>query len=99
MIIRTSTARIRPGKEQAFRDLIVAMVADFPGQYRGLVGHEVLVGLDGSTLVYLSRWTDEDALVAFAGPGWRDTPVTFPDESDYLTEPLALAHYEQVEGL
>ena len=96
MIVRTSTARIRPGQEQAFRDVILATVADYPALHPKLIGHEVLVSLDGATLIYVSRWTDEDALVAFAGPGWRDSPVTFPGESDYLTQPLVLEHYEQL---
>lgn len=96
MLVRMSTARIKPGREGDFRDLIVAMVADFPERYPGLASHEVLVGLDASVLVYVSRWVDEDALIRFAGPGWHDTPVTFPNESDYLTAPLELQHYTVV---
>jgi hypothetical protein len=91
-----STARIKPGREADFRALIVAMVADFPERYPGLESHDVLVSLDGSVLVYVSRWVDEDALVRFAGAGWRDTPVTFPNESDYLTMPLELQHYSVI---
>ena len=93
MIVRTSTAYIRPGREAEFRAVIVAMVAEFPRRYPGLHSHEVLVGLDGSTLVYLSRWVDEAALIGFAGAGWRDLPVTFPGEAEYLTRPLELRHY------
>ena len=42
MIVRTSTASVRPGRERDFRDLIVAMVAEFPAQHAGLLlSHEV----------------------------------------------------------
>lgn len=94
MIVRMSSARIRPGRAEAFRELIVAMVADFPSRYDGLLGHEVLIGLhQDNELVYVSRWRDEDSLARFAGPDWRTAPVTFPNEDDYLTEPLAISHF------
>lgn len=86
-----SWARIRPGRAEAFREL----ATDFPVRYDGLLGHEVLIGLDrDDELVYVSRWRDQDSLVLFAGPDWRDAPVSFPDEDDYLTAPLALSHFE-----
>ena len=97
MIVRTSTARVIPGRESAFQKAIVDLVADFPSRYAGLLSQEVLVGLgDPGVLVYVSRWRDEQSLEAYAGPGWRDTPVTFPDEDDYLVSPLELAHYVAV---
>lgn len=97
MIVRMSTARVRAGRTEAFRALILAMVADFPTRYSGFLGHEVLVGLDRDTdVVYLSRWRDEDSLARFAGPDWRGAPVTFPGEDDYLREPLTICHFTVV---
>lgn len=72
-------------------------VRTFPETYDGLEGHEVLVDADDPQRVqYVSRWRDEQALVNYAGAGWRTDPVTFPDEDEYLQRPLTLRHFHHV---
>ncbi len=94
MILRVSEALVAPDTRDEFLDRLRALVADFPAEHDGLVDHDVLVDLDDPLRVqYLSRWRDESALVAYAGPAWRTDPVTFPDEDRYLTEPLTLRHF------
>lgn len=58
----------------------------------GFLGDEIVVGPD--TLTYVSRWRDEAAVAAFAGPGWCTEPVTFEDEDRFLVEPLLVRHDE-----
>jgi len=96
MIVRTSEALVRPGRLADFRRALLAEVEHYPKRHPGLLGDEILVA-DGPepVLVYLSRWVDEAALERFAGPGWRDTPVQFPGEEEYLLAPLRVRHFSR----
>ncbi|MFF4585663.1 antibiotic biosynthesis monooxygenase family protein [Streptomyces sp. NPDC001388] len=92
MIIRVSEARVRPERFEAFRDMIVSAVREFPSRYPGLVDHEVLVAPPDS-LLYVSRWRSEQDLVGYAGEGWHDQPVVLPGEDEYLVAPLQVRHF------
>ncbi|MGN9793003.1 antibiotic biosynthesis monooxygenase family protein [Streptomyces sp. OZ13] len=92
MIIRVSEAHVRPERFEAFRDMIVSAVREFPGRYPGLVDHEVLLAPPGS-LLYVSRWRSEEDLAAYAGENWRDQPVVLPGEDEYLVAPLQVRHF------
>ncbi|MEU8622212.1 antibiotic biosynthesis monooxygenase [Streptomyces sp. NPDC048623] len=92
MIIRVSEARVRPGRFEAFRDMIVSAVREFPGRYPGLVHHEVLLA-PPDALLYVSHWRSEQDLVGYAGEHWRDQPVVLPGEDEYLVEPLRVRHF------
>lgn len=95
MIVRVSEAHVREGREDEFLMVLRELVATFPGRYRGLLRHEVLVDLaEPSRVQYVSEWADEAALIAYAGADWRTQPVTFPDEERFLRLPLALRHFE-----
>ncbi|GAA1855118.1 antibiotic biosynthesis monooxygenase [Myceligenerans crystallogenes] len=89
MIIRRSTARVRDGMMTEFREFIAAGTAEFR-ELDGFLGDEIVVG--PGTLTYVSRWRDEAALAAYAGPGWRTEPVVRADEDRYLTQPLRVTH-------
>ena len=80
---------------EEFKAAVLDEVRGYPQSNSGLLSDELLVH-DGDmpVLIYVSRWTDESALEAFAGPGWRTDPVTFPGEDGYLTEPLKVRHFE-----
>lgn len=91
MIIRSSTALVRPGMLDEFRAFIEAGVTEFAA-LDGFLGDEIVVGPD--TLTYVSRWRDTAALVGFAGPGWRTEPVVFEDEDRFLVAPLRVRHVE-----
>lgn len=94
MIVRVSEAHVREGMEQEFLAVLRELVATFPGRYRGLLRHDVLVDLDDPCRVqYVSEWEDESALAAYAGGDWRTQPVTFPDEERFLRRPLVLRHF------
>jgi hypothetical protein len=91
MIIRRSTALVRPGMLDEFRAFIAAGTAGF-ATLDGFLGDEIVVGPD--TLTYVSRWRDAEALAAYAGPGWRTEPVVLEDEDRFLVEPLRVRHVE-----
>ncbi|MFE7928563.1 antibiotic biosynthesis monooxygenase [Streptomyces sp. NPDC057456] len=92
MIIRVSEARVRPERFEEFRDMIVSAVREFPGRHPGLIDHEVLLAPPHS-LLYVSRWRNEQDLVGYAGEHWRDQPVVLPGEDEYLVAPLQLRHF------
>ena len=94
MIVRVSEASLRPERADEFMEILRELVAGFPAAHDGLLDHEILVDrADATRVQYVSRWRDEEAVRAYAGDGWADTPVTFPDEDSYLTEPLRLRHF------
>jgi quinol monooxygenase YgiN len=93
MIVRVSEAHVREGMEGEFLAALRELVTSFPGRYRGLLRHDVLVDLaDPGRVQYVSEWADESALVAYAGVEWRTQPVTFPNEERFLRRPLVLRH-------
>jgi hypothetical protein len=92
VIIRVSEARVRPERFEAFHDMIVSAVREFPALHPGLLDHEVLIAPPHS-LLYVSRWRGEDDLVAYAGEHWRDQPVVLPGEDEYLLAPLQVRHF------
>ena len=91
MIIRSSTALVRPGMLDEFRAFIEAGVTEFATR-DGFLGDEIVVGPD--TLTYVSRWRDTAALAGYAGPGWRTEPVVLEDEDRFLVAPLRVRHVE-----
>ncbi|MFC8799223.1 GNAT family N-acetyltransferase [Promicromonospora sp. NPDC057138] len=91
MIIRRSTARVRPGLLDEFRTFIEAGTTQF-ASFDGFLADAIVVGPD--ILTYVSWWRDADALAAYAGPGWRTDPVVLQDEDRFLVEPLRLRHVE-----
>lgn len=92
VIIRVSEARVRPDRFEAFHDMIVSAVREFPSLYPGLVDHEVLLAPPNS-LLYVSRWRSEQDLVDYAGEHWRDQPVVLLGEDEYLLAPLQVRHF------
>lgn len=94
MIVRMSEASVLPARIAEFTAAITELVATFPERFEGLVSHEVLIDSDNPTrVIYVSRWTSEQALIDFAGPNWQHDPVTFPNEELYLSAPLTLRHF------
>ncbi|GGU49193.1 antibiotic biosynthesis monooxygenase family protein [Lentzea flava] len=97
MLTRVSEALVKPGREQEFVERVRDLVRTFPEKYDGLLGHEVVVDVqDPQRVQYVSRWRDEQSLERYAGKNWRTDPVTFPDEDEYLQQPLALRHFHVV---
>ena len=94
VIVRTSEARVIDGMQDEFLAKLLEVVADYPRDFPGLLSHDVLRDLDDPTrFMYVSRWRDEESVARFAGPRWRDEPVTFPREDAFMAQPLTLRHF------
>jgi len=94
VIVRMSEAAVQPGRLGEFLEAVLREVQPYAREHKGLLSDEILVQ-DGPepVLIYVSRWRDEAAVRAFAGPDWRDEAVTFPGEGDYLRGPLRVRHF------
>ena len=94
VIVRTSEARVIDGMQEEFLAKLLEVVADYPRDYPGLLSHDILRDQsDPTRFMYVSRWRDEESVARFAGPRWRDEPVTFPNEDAFMTQPLSLRHF------
>lgn len=93
MIRRESRAVVREGQLEAFLDALSTEVGDYRNRYDGLLSDEIVVeNGPPAQVTYRTVWRDEAAVAAFAGPDWRTSPVTFPNEDHYLSEALRLDH-------
>ncbi len=44
-------------------------------------------------IITVSHWADADAIKAYVGDNWLDTPIVYEEERPYLTGEPTLAHY------
>jgi hypothetical protein len=95
-VIRRSTAQVVPEKLDDFLSYLAERVRPLPATYPGLAGHRILCDRAGATVVYESTWTSQRDLEEFAGPSWREQPVTMPGEEVYLEGPLVVQHFHEV---
>ncbi|WP_371483142.1 antibiotic biosynthesis monooxygenase [Kitasatospora sp. NBC_00315] len=95
MIVRIWAAQIVAGRMDDFCALLSTQVMPELRATDGCLGGEVLRSLtdEGPRVLMISRWRDEDALRAYAGPMWRIRPVWAEDELRYLAHPPEVAHY------
>lgn len=93
MIIRIFRVEIDPATRSAFeagfRSLSVDAVARAPGNLSCEIGMPTRWA--PNTYSMITRWRDEDALVAFAGPEWN-TPV-IPAGMEAFGGKLSVEHY------
>ena len=97
-IARMFEARVRPGLLDEFVRFAVEHGWPAVAAADGFVGGE-LYRADSDTeprLVLVSRWRDEAALAAFAGPDWRTAPVLLPGAERFLARPPHVWHFTQV---
>lgn len=89
-------ARVRPGAQ----DELVALIRRHwtaLSQVDGFVSGELYRSDDGEPrLVLVTRWRDEAALAAAAGPGWRATAVPLPGEEPLHARPPHVWHFTAV---
>ena len=98
MIVRMWEGRVVPGRLDEFVELVVERGWPVLEAAAGFVGGE-LYRADSDTeprLVLITRWRDEAALAAFAGPDWWSTPVALPDGERFLARPPHVWHFTQV---
>jgi heme-degrading monooxygenase HmoA len=98
VIVRMLEARVVPGLLDEFADFVAQRVWPAMAALDGFGGGE-LYRADSDTeprLVMITRWRDEGALAAFAGPDWRLAPVVQPDEERFLARAPHVWHFTQV---
>jgi len=95
MIVRVLDAEVKPGKMDGFLDLIRTSLLPRVVASDGFLGIEFLRSVQGEEQVLLvSRWRDEQALAAYAGPLWRvRAPLVDHVGADYLARTSHVHHY------
>lgn len=95
MIVRMWEARVRPERLAEVRDWIASTVWPAMVARDGFLGAELLRSCphDADRLLLMSRWRDEAAVAAFAGPHWWDTPRVAAGEEAFVLRPPQVWHF------
>jgi heme-degrading monooxygenase HmoA len=90
-------ARVRPGAVDELVALIRRHWAEL-STVDGFAGGELYRADDAGAprLVLVTRWRDEAALAAAAGPGWRTAAVPLPGELALHARPPHVWHFTPV---
>ncbi|GGQ85916.1 MULTISPECIES: antibiotic biosynthesis monooxygenase family protein [Kitasatospora] len=98
MIIRIWEAQVSPLRVEDFCARLASIVLPEFDQWDGFLGGELLRALaDGDHRVQMiTRWRDEEALRAYAGPMWKIRPVWSEGELHELEHPPTVAHYHSL---
>ena len=98
MIVRIYHAEIAPGSEVEFFDLLRSKWLPTTMKAEGFLGIEFYRSVDGpNTVVVITRWRDEAALEAWAGPLWRVRPVNPIESFQMLTKTDRVQHFLSVD--
>ncbi|GAA2803678.1 hypothetical protein GCM10010441_30510 [Kitasatospora paracochleata] len=95
MIVRIWEAHVSARRIEEFCRELASTVLPEIARNDGFLGGELLRALtDGDHRVrMITRWRDEQALRAYAGPMWRIRPVWSEGELNYLDHPPTVSHY------
>ncbi|MFD8597107.1 antibiotic biosynthesis monooxygenase family protein [Kitasatospora sp. NPDC059646] len=98
MIIRIWEAHVSPLRVEEFCARLASTVMPGFDQWDGFLGGELLraVSDDDHRVQMITRWRDEDALRAYAGPMWRIRPVWSEGELHDLEHPPTVGHFESL---
>ncbi|MER8182280.1 antibiotic biosynthesis monooxygenase [Kitasatospora sp. NPDC094015] len=96
MIVRIWEAHVAPRHAAGFRAQLAEEVLPQILRTDGCVGGELMTAVvEGDhRVLMITRWTDEESLLAYAGPMWRIRPVWAEGELNYLEHPPKVAHYQ-----
>ncbi|WP_181442559.1 antibiotic biosynthesis monooxygenase family protein [Streptomyces tateyamensis] len=95
MIVRIWEARVAPTLVAEFCTVLRTQLMPQLDGLDGYLGGELLRSLPDSThrVLVVTRWRDEEALRAYAGPMWSLRPVWSDTEQGYLEHPPSVAHF------
>jgi quinol monooxygenase YgiN len=98
MIVRMWEADVKPGKMERFLDILQTTIVPRLAATEGFISAEIVTSMqDEQRVVVISRWRDEDAIAAYAGPLWRiRAPFVDFEVGDYLTRTSRVHHYRPV---
>ncbi|MFE0461391.1 antibiotic biosynthesis monooxygenase family protein [Kitasatospora sp. NPDC058965] len=95
MIVRIWEAQVAPKLVAEFCTVLrTRMMPELEG-LDGYLGGDLLRSLPDSThrVLVVTRWRDEEALRAYAGPMWALRAVFSDTEQEYLEHPPEVSHY------
>ncbi|MFJ1702924.1 antibiotic biosynthesis monooxygenase family protein [Kitasatospora sp. NPDC088346] len=95
MIVRIWEAHVAPEHADEFCATLTAEALPQIVRTEGCLGGELLnaVGEEDHRILMITRWRDEAALLAHAGPMWRIRPVWAEGQLNFLEHPPKVAHY------
>jgi quinol monooxygenase YgiN len=97
MIVRVWEADIKPGKADRFLDILENKIVPRLAATEGFVSAEIIRSVEGTgedQVLVISRWRDEQAIAAYAGPLWRiRAPLVDFEVADYLSRTSRVRHY------
>jgi heme-degrading monooxygenase HmoA len=104
MIVRIYQAKVRPGGVDQLCELIKERTWPLLAKADGYLGGEFYKSLpepdrmlqEPDTVVMVTRWRDEAAIAAWAGPLWRMRPVSNPEDYQFLAETDRVQHFTVV---
>jgi hypothetical protein len=98
MIVRMYQAEIASGRGVEFFDLLRSKWLPTTMKADGFLGIEFYQSVDGpNTIVVITRWRDETALEAWAGPLWQVRPVNPVESFQLLTKTDRVQHFVSVD--
>ncbi|MDH6125644.1 antibiotic biosynthesis monooxygenase [Kitasatospora sp. GP82] len=98
MIVRIWEAKVLPRRNDEFCAMLAAEVFQSLDGADGFEGAELLrsVSEDDHRVLVITRWRDEAAVRAYAGPMWRIRPVWAEGEFGYLEHPPTVWHFAPI---
>jgi len=98
MIVRIWEAYVSPKRADEFCAELASNVLPQIAAHDGFLGAELLRAFadDDHRVQMITRWRDEAALRAYAGPMWRIRPVWAEGELNFLEHPPTVSHYQSL---
>jgi quinol monooxygenase YgiN len=100
MIVRVWEAEAKPDKTDRLLDILKTKVMPRLAATDGFISAEIARSLEGEgedRVVVISRWRDEKAIAAYAGPLWRiRAPFVDFEMGDYMAHTSRVRHYVPV---
>ncbi|WP_441249308.1 antibiotic biosynthesis monooxygenase family protein [Kitasatospora sp. McL0602] len=100
MIVRVWEAEVQPRRAEEFWARLVGEAVPGLAGVDGFLGAELWRGVtEGDHRVLMvTRWRDEAAVRAYAGPMWRIRPVWAEGEFEALEHPPRVSHFTPLDA-
>ncbi|GAA2247521.1 MULTISPECIES: antibiotic biosynthesis monooxygenase family protein [Kitasatospora] len=95
MIVRIWEAQVTPERADEFCAKLVTEVLSGLDRADGFGGAELMRSATDTDhrILVITRWRDEAAVRAYAGPMWRIRPVWAEGEFGFLRHPPTVSHF------
>jgi hypothetical protein len=98
MIVRMWEADVTPGKMDRFLEVLQSSIVPRLAAADGFLSAEIVKSVQGDErVIVVSRWRDEQAIAAWAGPMWKiRAPYVDFEVARYLSRTSRVHHYAPV---